>query len=163
LITGCSVKEYLEKLNRTYFGFIALPLLLFPIVYLPLKDSALAFGGDRTIELIYYLAALLLYANLYFGWYLYKRELGLITKDWSWDKKLQAHKKASIILYGFGLISSLFSVALLLLTRHQLFVATYPILLLVLSFYRPTARRMKRELPLTEEELTMFKDKGENI
>lgn len=161
MLMGSSVKEYLEKLNRTYFGFIALPLLLFPIVYLPLKDSALTFSGDRIIELIYYFAALLLFADLYFGWYLYRRELVLITKDWNWEKKLQAHKKASIILYGFGLISSLVSVALLWLTRHQLFVATYPILLLVLSFYRPTARRMKRELPLTEEELTMFKDKAE--
>ena len=154
------VYDYLEHLNQIYYAFIALPLVLYPMIYLPIKDSTLS-KGEALPELVYYGLGLVLFIDLFFGWFLYKRRLRSIDKEWELGKKLKAHRNAALLFYTFGLVASLISVGLLWLTRHQLFVGTYPVLLLIISFYRPTVGRLKRELPLTDKELTMIKNKGE--
>jgi hypothetical protein len=148
------IKEYLDKLNLIYYGLIALPLVLFPVVYLPIKEGV--FTGLDQIGILHYLAGLLLFVVVFFGRRLFSRNLKVINSDWTLLQKLQAYRKASIIFYVQGMVACLISVALLLFTRHQLFVATYPILLLILSFYRPTIQRLKRDLPLTEKDLAMI-------
>lgn len=150
------MRDYLERLNLIYYGLIALPLVLFPVVYLPIKDS-ISTGIDKG-SLLLYLAALLLFLVIYFARRLFRRNLSVIQIEWQLSKKLMAYRKASVIFYLFGLISCLVSVGLLMFTNHQLFVATYPVLLLILSFYRPTLERLKRDLPLTEKDLSVIND-----
>ena len=151
--------EYLEKQNQIYFSFLALPLVLYPVVYLPLKDYTVNTSGDTTKDWIYYFAAGVLFAIGYLGWRLYKKNITQIDLNWPLEAKLSRYKSTSMALYGFGLVLSLVSIGLLWLTKHQLFVAVYPTLLLLISFYRPTARRMEKELPLSDQELNMIKNK----
>ena len=151
---NATIKEYLDKLNLIYYGLIALPLVLFPVVYLPIKEGVST--GLEQIGILHYLAGLLLFAVVFFGRRLFNRNLKVINMDWPLPQKLQAYRKASVVFYVQGMVVCLISVALLLFTRHQLFVATYPILLLILSFYRPTIQRLKRDLPLTEKDLAMI-------
>ena len=148
------IKQYLERLNLIYYGLIALPLVLFPVVYLPIKEGVSTGFDDGGF--LFYLAAVLLFLVIYAGRRLFKRSISVISADWPFDNKLLAYRKASITFYIFGLISCMVSVGLLMFTEHQLFVATYPILLLILSFYRPTVERLKRDVPLTEKDLTMI-------
>ncbi|GJM27960.1 MAG: hypothetical protein DHS20C17_05950 [Cyclobacteriaceae bacterium] len=155
------VKDYLEQLNLIYYAFIGLPLVLFSVVYLPLKDGLIDDALNQGNSISYFTAGLLLFVVLYFARRLFRRNLKVITIEWSFNQKLKAYRKISIIFYGFGLFSSLVSIGLLLITKNQLFVATYPILLLVLSLYRPTIERLKKELPLTEKELSMVNHKGQ--
>ena len=151
-----TIKQYLERLNLIYYGLIALPLVLFPVVYLPMKEG-ISTGLDEG-GFLFYLAATLLFLVIYFARRLFRRSLKVIAIDWQFADKLQAYRRASIIFYIFGLVSCLISVGLLMFTKHQLFVATYPVLLLILSFYRPTVERLKRDLPFTEKDLSMIDD-----
>jgi len=154
-----AIKDYLDKLAFTFYAFLALPLLLFPMVYLPIKDALVTTNLFQDAQgLAYCLVAGLLLASLYFAHRLYRRNLTVISVQWPIAKKLQAYRRVSVVFYGFGLVASLLSVMLLWVTRHQLFVACYPILLLILSFYRPTIQRLKRELPLSEEDLSVIND-----
>ncbi len=151
------LKNYIDQLNLIYYGLIALPLVLFPVVYLPMKEGVVVeFGEDSGI--LYYLAAILLFMVIVFARRLFRRSLNTIDISWQLGKKLTAYRKASVVFYSLGLFACLVSVGLLMFTRHQLFVATYPILLLVLSFYRPTIERLKRDLPLTKEDLSVIED-----
>ncbi len=147
------IKEYLERLGLIYYGLIAPPLLLFPAVYLPLKDGVLQTSTQVSfwVNALYYVAGLLLFLVVFFARRLFKRNLAVITRDWPFEQKLNCYQRASLIFYIFVLISSLSSVGLLFITEHQLFVATYPILLLLISLYRPTVQRLRRELPLGEK------------
>jgi cytochrome b561 len=152
-------KEYLEKQNQIYFGFLALPLVLYAVVYLPVKDSTITSTGNSTLDLIYYLGSVALFALVYLCWRLYQSNLKRIEKNRPLMDKLKRHRSVSSTLYALGLLLSLLSIAMLWVTKHQLFVATYPMLLLLISFCRPTARRLEKELPLSDDELAMIKDK----
>ena len=152
-------KEYLEKQNQIYFGFLALPLVLFAVVYLPVKDHTLMSSGSGTLDLTYYLGSVALFALAYLCWRLYQSNLRRIEKDIPLKDKLKRHRSVSSTLYALGLLLSLLSIGMLWLTKHQLFVAIYPMLLLLISFCRPTARRLEKELPLSDEELAMIKYK----
>ncbi len=151
---NAAIKDYIDKLNLIYYGLIALPLVLFPVVYLPIKEGILTDFEQSSV--LHYVAALLLFLVVYFARRLFKRNIALIDIDWTFEKKLQGYRKASVIFYALGMVSCMVSVGLLMFTEHQLFVATYPILLLILSFYRPTLERLKRDLPLTEKDLTVI-------
>ena len=153
------IKNYLDQLGLIYYGLIALPLVLFPVVYLPIKEEVVSGFGESSGAL-YYLAALLLFLVVVFARRLYRRSLSVIKLDWSLDDKLSAYRKASMTFYFLGMISCLVSVGLLMFTEHLLFVASYPVLLLVLSLYRPSIERLKRELPLSKEDLAMIDDQG---
>jgi hypothetical protein len=151
-----STKNYLDRLNLIYYGLIALPLVLFPVVYLPMKEGVSTSFDQGGI--LYYLAGLLLFLVIFFARRLFQRSLKVIETDWMLEQKLQAYSKASVIFYILGMVSCMISVGLLMFTKHQLFVATYPILLLILSFFRPTLERLKRDLPLTKEDLAVIGD-----
>lgn len=156
-------KDFVEQLGLIYYGLIALPLLLFPLVYLPIKDRVLSSSPQAGL---YFAIGLILILVLFLGRRQFLKNLTSISRNWPWERKLSDYRRSSVIFYAIGLISSMFSIALLWLTNHLLFVAIYPILLLVMSIYRPTVERLKRELPLTEEELSMINDqrnKGNNI
>jgi len=157
------IEIYLEQLNQIYFGLISLPLLLFPLVYLPIKDvPSMPLRDNLSGEFtLIWVVALLLFFTMLFGRRLFRRSLSVISVNWPFKKKLQAYKQSLVIFYSFGLLTSLCSVLLLYITKHQLFVATYPILLLLISLYRPTVQRMKRELPFSEEELAMIKHESQ--
>ena len=157
------IKKYMERLGLIYYGLIAPPLLLFPVVYLPLKDGALKTSSQQFFweNASYYVAGLLLFLLMFFARRLFKRNLRVITGNWSFEQKLKGYQRASVQFYVFGFISCLSSVFLLFISEHQLFVATYPILLLLVSIYWPTIQRLKRELPLSEKELTMIKNEGQ--
>lgn len=149
------IRNYIEKLGLIYFGFIAVPLVLFPVVYLPIKDGELL-GYDADPATLFYVTGLMLFLVIFFARRLFKRNLAVISADWPLSDKLSAYRKASIVFYTLGLVACLVSVGLLKLTRHQLFVATYPFLLLILSLYRPTIERLKRDLLLTEKDLSVI-------
>lgn len=153
----------MERLGLIYYSLIAPPLLLFAVVYLPLKDGVLKTPSQQFLweSALYYVAGLLLFLLVFFARRLFRRNLRMITGDWSFEQKLKGYQRASVLFYVFGFISSLSSVFLLFFSEHQLFVATYPILLLLVSLYRPTIQRLKRELPLSEKELTMIKNEGQ--
>lgn len=157
------IKEYMERLGLIYYGLIAPPLLLFAVVYLPLKDGVLKTPFQQYFweNALYYVAGLLLFLLVFFARRLFKRNLRVITGDWSFEQKLKGYQRASVLFYVFGFISGLSSVFLLFISEHQLFVATYPILLLLVSLHRPSIQRLKRELPLSEKELTMIKHEGQ--
>jgi hypothetical protein len=156
------VKDYLEQLNLIYYAFIGLPLILFPMVYLPLKDELVTDTMFQDlISFPYFAAVLLLFLTVYFARRLFRSNLLVISEDWTFSKKLRCYRKISIVFYSFGLISGLVSVGLLMFTRHQLFVASYPILLLIMSLYRPTIERLKRELPFTNKDLRMISEQVE--
>lgn len=153
------IKPYIEQLNLIYYSLLSLPLLLFPIVYLPIKDSTTS-TFDQAPAALYGLAALLLIMVILFGRRLFRQNLSVIRIEQALQYKLRAYRKALLIFYLLGMVSCLVSVGLLLFTRHQLFVATYPVLLFILSLYRPTVERMKKEVPLTEKDLSVIHDQG---
>lgn len=151
------IKQFLDQLTLIYYGFLALPLLLFPIVYLPIKDTLdTGYLLNNNTGIIYCLVALLLFFGIYLFRRQYLKNLKLIPSIWKIERKLVAYRRGSVYFFAIGLTVSLISVVLLMTTHHQLFVATYPILLLILSLYRPTIQRLKRELPLSKEELSMI-------
>jgi len=163
MINKSRIEKYLEQLNQIYFGLISLPLLLFPLVYLPIKDipsMPLRDNLSGKFSLIW-VVALLLFLTMLFARRLFRRSLLVISVNWPLKEKLQAYKRSLVIFYSFGLLASLCSVLLLFITKHQLFVATYPFLLLLISLYRPTVQRLKRELPLSEKELAMIKHESQ--
>ena len=161
MIDKSGINQYLERLTQIYFGLISLPLLLFPVVYLPMKDSPLNSFSSTSIweNTLYCTIFLLLVLVIFFARRLFKRSLGVISDEWILAQKLKGYRRTSIIFYLFCLVASIIAVILLLITEHQLFVACYPVLLLLVSFYRPTIQRLERELPLNKEELTMIKHK----
>jgi hypothetical protein len=101
-----------------------------------------------------------LFLVIFFGRRLFRQNLSVIRVDWVLQDKLRAYRKALLIFYLLGMFSCLVSVGLLMFTRHQLFVATYPVLLLILSLYRPTIDRMRKEIPLSEKDLSVIQDQG---
>ncbi len=156
------IKQFLDQLTLIYYGFLALPLLLFPIVYLPIKDILDTENLLNTSAgIIYSLVALLLFLLIYLSRRRYLKHLEKIASTWKIDRKLVAYRRGSIFFFALGMVVSLISVIFLMITHHQLFVATYPILLLILSLYRPTIQRLKRELPLSKEELSMIDNHGQ--
>ena len=122
---------------------------------MPLRDNL---SGEYTLI---WVVALLLFLTMLFGRRLFRRSLLVISVNWPFEEKLKAYKRSLVIFYSFGLLTSLCSVLLLFITKHQLFVATYPVLLLLISLYRPTLQRLKRELPLSEQELAMIKHESQ--
>jgi hypothetical protein len=153
------IKPYIEQLNLIYYSLLALPLVLFPVVYLPIKESTTS-TFDQAPAALYSLAAILLFMVIFFGRRLFRQNLSVIRVDWVLQDKLRAYRKALLIFYLLGMFSCLVSVGLLMFTRHQLFVATYPVLLLILSLYRPTIDRMRKEIPLSEKDLSVIQDQG---
>lgn len=152
-------KQIIESLNLLFYATVGLPMLLFGWVYLPLKD-VLTWQESQALWHLgfwrYLLAAAMIVlaaADLRST----SRQFQQVSKDWSLPIKLQHFTMVFRRSYLLVMLLSLFSVAVLYLTRNQLFVVVYAFLLFLVSLYRPSFQRMCRHLPLTKEEQKAIK------
>lgn len=153
------VKHLIDRLSTFFYALVGLPMLLFAVVFLPIKDQ-LSWQTSQGIalEMLRYLVAVVLIVTAIWELRRSTARIKGITKEQDFISKIHEFVQISRRAYLWVLVLSLVSVGLLYLTQNQLFVVVYALLLFLVSLYRPTFHRIRRYLPLTEEEYGAIKD-----
>lgn len=162
---GNSIKEYFDQINLIFYAMIGGPMLAFGRVYLPIKDQV-SFMEGRGFDMAFIVlcaAALVLVVSPFPAGKLFHKNLKQITPEGPLKAKLNLYKQALLVTFAIIMGASLIAIGLLFVTKNQLFVAVYALLLFFVSFHRPTLERLCRHLPLSEEELQIVKKQGQMV
>ncbi len=153
-------KEIVERLNILFYAMVGLPMLLFAWVYLPIKDILSWQESQAILPLGYgsYVMAIILASAAIWALRIPKNKFKQVQQPWSLNQKLQFYTKTYSKPFLSVMLLSLWSVALLYLTRSQLFVVVYALLLFLVSLYRPSFQRICGHLDLSKEEQSAIKD-----
>ncbi|WKN41472.1 hypothetical protein [Tunicatimonas pelagia] len=156
--------EYFHRLNVTFYLLIAGPLVGFCYAYLQQEAAG---GLQPTVYLSWVHLALMIGAALVIllGYRNYQRALQTIDTDWSFQEKLAFFYHKSRELHLYFMLSNALAALGLYLTGEHLFAGVYAIVLVVFSLFRPTPRRIVRDLKLTKaekEKLVGGQDYGES-
>ena len=159
-----SAYEYFHRLNITYYLLIAGPLVGFCYAYLQHEGAG---GLQSTVYLSWLHIVLIVGAALviFLGYRNYQQALQTVDLDWPFQQKLAFFYYKSRELYGYYMVSNAFAALGMYLTGEQLFAGVYAIVLVVFSLFRPTPRRIIRDLKFTkaeEEKLVGGQDYGED-
>ncbi|MDH3710896.1 MAG: hypothetical protein OER04_13460 [Cyclobacteriaceae bacterium] len=152
-------KEIVERLNILFYAMVGLPMLLFAWIYLPIKDMLSWQESQAILPLGYgsYVMAMILAAAAIWALRIPKNKFKQVQQTWSLNHKLQFYTKAYSKPFLSVMLLSLWSVVLLYLTRSQLFVVVYALLLFLVSLYRPSFQRICGHLHLSKEEQSVIK------
>lgn len=143
--------EYFHKLNITFYLLIAGPLVGFCYAYLHYAAE----GGLRLTLRFSWVHILLILGTglcIAFALYWYRQALQQLDTAWSFQQKLQFFYQKSRGLHTLLMLSNALAALGLYLTGEQLFAGVYAIALVAFSLYRPTPRRITRDLRLTKAE-----------
>ncbi|MEM6841938.1 MAG: hypothetical protein AAF944_22045 [Bacteroidota bacterium] len=159
-----SAYEYFHKLNITFYLLIAVPLVGFCYAYLhyEAKGGLLPTVQFSWIHITFILGTVLCVA---YALYWYRQALQQLDTDWPFQKKLRFFYQRSRSLHTILMVSNGLAALGLYLTGEQLFAGVYAIVLVVFSLYRPTYRRVVRDLRLSkaeEEKLVRAEPYSEN-
>ncbi|MGB3585463.1 MAG: hypothetical protein WBA23_02930 [Tunicatimonas sp.] len=146
-----SAYEYFHRLNITYYLLIAGPLVGFCYAYLQHQAAG---GLQPTVYLSWVHVVLIIGAALiiFLGYRNYRQALQTVDSDWPFQQKLAFFYHKSRELYGYYMVSNALAALGLYLTGEQLFAGVYAVVLVVFSLFRPTFRRIVRDLKLTKAE-----------
>lgn len=143
--------EYFHKLNITYYLLIAGPLVGFCYAYLQHQAAG---GLEPTVYLSWLHISLIIGAAviIFIGYRSYQRALSTIESDWLFQQKLKFFYRKSSELHTYFMLSNTLAALGLYLTGEQLFAGVYAVVLVVFSLFRPTPRRIIRDLRLSKAE-----------
>lgn len=153
-----SITDYFNMLNMIYYVLVAIPLVLFLIVYLNQKE-VLSENGFLRAEQVYFKLALVIVVPLevILGEFIFKKKMG---KDFSQDflqAKLHQYFQASLFRYASYFTASLMAVIALYFFIEGILVALYMVVLFSFSFIRPTKKRIIGIGIFTEEEVGIIR------
>ncbi|MEO1052445.1 MAG: hypothetical protein AAFX87_17570 [Bacteroidota bacterium] len=149
-----SANDFLNKLNLVYHAILAGPLLAFVFLYLEIQAQRMVpvLSDEGEIQTINILSFLLWIVLLGAGFLLFNRNLGKARMALGLSSKLEALFKYSMIKYVLLEGASIIAVFGLYLTHDVLFIVMYVVVLIGMSFTRPTPRNVVKDLSLEGEE-----------
>lgn len=153
-----SVTDYLNMLNMVYYIDVAVPLVIFLVIYLGNKDN-LSINGFLQPEALFVkgLIAVLLLAVIIGGEVTYKRKLSRDFSQLLLQSKLHIYFQASFIRYAAYLVGSLIAIAGLFGYMEGFFVAMYMVILFAVSMLRPTKKKIIGVGIFNEQEISALK------
>ena len=154
-----SSADFIDKLNKIFNGFIALPLLLVAFGYLEIFSGR--YTGYMVLTSWLYgipLILIILSVMIYFS-RSFKIQIRNINSALTLADKVQLYyviaRKYYIQVFGL----SLFAVVLLFLFGEKSFAGAYAFILFMLSVNRPGVNSITSQLKLDGEEKSYFLDK----
>jgi hypothetical protein len=155
-------EEFLNKLRNIYYLLIALPMGLFVLIFLNMKDRlAVPEVNQDLAEMLLYVLSIIALINVASGYLLYYRNMKNLQISLSLKDKLQVFLNASILLYAALTAATLIIIAGLYITKNSIFAFFYVILLFLLSIGSPTYHRISRAVKLNQQEKEIWFRKKE--
>lgn len=145
--------QYFNSFNIIFYAVVGFSILLFAVIFLNIKQQGglnTSFGGNDSQW--YYLAAVICLLFIWPAYSLYRKHLKGALQKGSLREKLEVFRSASLIKYAFLEAGNLIALALLFLTKEQLYLIVYAIMLIMFTINRPTPLRITRDLRLSGEE-----------
>lgn len=147
------MEKYFNRLNNTFHGVIAGPLLVFVYMYLQLDKGGFEapYAGKDYVFLS--LTSFVLYvAYTYWLFKNYKLAKFKLVDKGSLSERLEAFRLLTIRLYIMMTLPALYVVVAMILTGEMSFGLIYFVQLFVMSVYRPSVHNICKGLNLKGEE-----------
>lgn len=150
-----NIREFLDKINTIYYAIVALPLVLFLLVYLRMMGD----GGHRpvlnnnnVVLLIQIFIGLIFLAGIFLAYFIYRKNTAEARLTGVLRKKLERYYASLLIKNSILAGVSLFLVLAMFLTGNNFFVIMYLVTLVIISLNRPSPFSMIKDLKLNKEE-----------
>lgn len=147
-------QDFLSKLQQYINILIAIPMMIFIILFLKIENRA--YHPDMLNEgMTYYLRIISLIGVLVLvglGWYAFKKQIDSIDSSMAIRNKLELFYSASITRSYYFELATLVTLVGLILTAEQIYVGYYTICLVAFSITYPTVYRINSQLRLNKEE-----------
>ena len=149
-----SITDYFNMLNMIYYVLVAIPLVLFLIVYLNQKET-LSENGFLHAKQMYFKLALVLIVPLgvVAGELIFKNRMNRDFSQFFLQTKLHHYFQASLIRYAAYFTGSLIAVIALYFFVEGILVGLYMVVLFSFSLIRPTKKRIVSIGIFTDEEI----------
>ena len=149
-----SITDYFNMLNMIYYVLVAIPLVLFLIVYLNQKET-LSDNGFLHARQMYFKLALVLIVTLEViaGELIFKNRMNRDFSQFFLQTKLHHYFQASLIRYAAYFTGSLIAVIALYFFVEGILVGLYMVVLFSFSLIRPTKKRIVSIGIFTDEEI----------
>ena len=149
-----SITDYFNMLNMIYYVLVAIPLILFLIVYLDQKEILSDNGFLRSEQMYFKLAlALIVPLEVIAGELIFKNRMERDFSELFLQTKLHHYFQASLIGYAAYFTASLIAVVALYFFVEGLLVGLYMIVLFSFSLIRPTKKRIVGIGIFTDQEI----------
>lgn len=145
---------FFEQLGKAFYGFLALPLLVFIIFYVQMQaneSKPIWDLGEEGKVVIRVLISTLVLIFLVLGYWTYKARLGrAVSGDIHY--KLSVYKEARIRQYIFFSMICFFAIIGIKLMADPFYAILFMVGMLVFSVNKPTAYRFNKDMKLSKEE-----------
>jgi len=145
--------DFLNAMNIAFYWSVCIPLLLFVFICLELGTKggiSPSFENDDAVWHPFVAAATVMISLP--GFLIYKHKLKNLFKDLPLTTKLNAFKSAAFKKYFFLFLAAGLANLCLYIFQEQLFLLAFAVVLVMFSINRPTVYRLKKDLPLSDEE-----------
>lgn len=147
------IDAFVNSMNIIFYLAVCIPLLFFILIFLELQERGGISPSFEKVDEFWHLviAGITVLLSLP-GYFIYKQKMKGVVVGAPLSEKLNAFKEAAIIKYLFlfsgGCLANLF----LYYFSEQIFLMAFAVLLVMFSIDRPTVYRMKKDIPLSNEE-----------
>lgn len=158
-MTFLSSGEFIDKLNKLFNGFIAMPLLLVAYGYLEIYSGS--YTGVIINESLYITGFLILVivVSMLLISRNFKSKVSTINSSNSISSKIEAYFEIARRYYLVVFALSVFTTILLFVFGEKSYAGAYAFILFVLSVYRPGLRTIATQLGIKGQDKKDFVDK----
>lgn len=156
-----SLREYFQKLHNILYVIVLAPVLSFGYVYLEAGYGARPMPAPDPGDFLSYALLFLLTALVVAAAVTFSKKLNAIRSIAGMAGRLEAYGRATIIRFVLAAAAGFLGVAGLLITANPLHAGLFVFLMILLSVWWPSPRKLCRDLRLGKEERELVMRRGE--
>lgn len=160
-----SINEFVQRLRLILYGLLALPLLIFVVVYLRTNKGEMLSPvvSENFIFPVTAILILIPVVSVILGYLVFNKRIRNVRHKKDLTSKLIYYHQTMVIKFSFLEIALILSIAGLLITADQLFIILFMIIIFNFSIVSPSVPRLLRHTKISREEIRHLMEKQNDL
>lgn len=156
-----SPNQFFNTLNTVFYGFLSILLIFFSITYLSISSGQSKPTNPEMTQIFNYLVPFICVIEAGLGIFVFDLRMKKVANLQALKEKLSLYFQSKIIKWALFEGAGFFAVVAYFLTGFQIYAFWCLLMVMLLSFNRPSVADFKKRAALSrEEELVLQEDKN---
>lgn len=154
-----SPNQFFSTLNIAFYGLLSALLIFFSLTYLSISSGQTKPSNPELVDIFNYLVPFVCVMEAGLGIFLFDLRMKKMTNLQTLKEKLSLYFQSQIVKWALFEGAGLFAVVAYFLTGFQIYAFWCLLMVMLLSFNRPSVADFRKRAALSgEEELALEKD-----